>query len=616
MDSFSRLLIYLNQFTIIPLSQYMNMRVADFIIEYIHAHGTDTIFTLAGGGAMFLNDATIKHGKIRYICNHHEQASALAAEAYAKMKSQIGAVMVTSGPGSTNAITGLMEAYQNSIPVLFISSQTKKSQMIRFSKIPSLRQFGVQEVDIIPIVSHLTKYAAIVENPEDVLYELEKAYYCALSGRPGPVWLDIPSDVASSPLSKHLKIFSPPKQKNNKNLDKQIKKIADILFTSKKPLIIAGGGIKLAQARQLFSDFVNKTHIPVVCPEMGIDLLPYNHPQYVGHGGTKGDRAANIVIQQSDLVISIGSRLAVPFIGHEYHTWAPNAYKIVIDIDPTEHKKKTIKINLLIKSDVRYALKKLDQVIGSYKAKDTWVTHCQRVKSSFALLHATESTNKTNEINMYEAVGEISKQSKPGDVFISDAGITAYVSAQSIKIKENQRMILPGATLTMGYNVPAIIGVWAADPSARILCITGDGSFQMNIHELAVISHHAIPAKIFITNNQGYLAIRTTQKLYFDKRLIGEGKNSGVSFPNTANIAQAYGFKYVEVKRRKDLREKIKSVLAYKGPIICDIHVPYWQDHITISSKRAENGKMTSLPIDDMYPFLSSEEKTLLKYEE
>jgi acetolactate synthase-1/2/3 large subunit len=584
-------------------------RVADYIIDYIYEHGTDTIFTVAGGGAMFLNDAVALHKQIKCISNHHEQACTMAAEAYAKVKNQIGAAMVTSGPGSTNAITGLMEAYQNSIPMIVISSQTKKTQMVAYSGIPTLRQFGVQEVDIIPIIKPLTKYSAVVDDPAKVQYYLDKAYYFALSGRPGPVWLDIPSDIASAVLPDQKKQFIAPKQSNVERVDKLIQQIIQRLQTSKKPLIVAGGGIKLANATKLFRQFINRVGIPVVTTDMGIDILEYDHPFNIGHGGTKGGRAANIVIQHCDFLLVLGSRLAVPFIGHEYDTWAPNAYKVVIDVDPQEHKKKTITIDLFVECDVAYVLKQLKVQLKHFSANKSWVENCQYIKQIYALKYSTSSTDKTKKLNMYTAIAEISAQSAPYDTFITDAGITAYVSTQSIKIKENQRMIIPGATLTMGYNLPASIGVWAANSTSRILCITGDGSFQMNIQELATIAHHKIPVKIFITNNKGYLAIRSTQKNLFNSHFIGEGKESGISFPNYILIAKAYGIKYLGITNKNSLKRSIRKVFQWKGPVICDIHLPYWQDHITVSSKKLENGKMISLPIDDMYPFLSSEEK-------
>ncbi len=583
-------------------------RVADYIIDYIYKHGTDTIFTVAGGGAMFLNDAVVLHKKIKCISNHHEQASAMAAEAYAKTKNQIGAVMVTSGPGSTNAITGLMEAYQNSIPVIIISSQTKKSQMVAYSGVPSLRQFGVQEVDIIPVIQSLTKYAAIVDDPAKIQYYLDTAYYFALHGRPGPVWLDIPSDVASSPLPGQHVSFVPPKITAGQGIDKKLQQLTDRMRSAKKPLIIAGGGIKLADARTAFRRLINRTHIPVVTTDMGIDLLEYDHPSYVGHGGTKGDRAANIIIQNCDFILTLGSRLSVPFIGHEYDSWAPHAYKVVIDVDPEEHKKKTIHIDAVIQADVKAAMIRLSSQLKHFSVNKKWIDNCHYIKKNYALKLAVPRTNTRKQINMYDAISEISAQSAPGDIFITDAGITAYVSTQSVQIKKNQRMIIPGATLTMGYNLPAIIGVWSANKKARILCITGDGSFQMNIHELATIAHHNIPAKIFIMNNKGYLAIRTTQKSFFSGRLIGEGKGSGVSFPDNTLIAKAYGIKYFGVENRSTLAKIVGRVFAYRGPVLCDIHVPYWQDIITVSSKKLDSGKMVSLPVDDMYPFLSSEE--------
>ena len=584
------------------------MRIADYLVDYVYKNGTNTIFTIAGGGAMFLNDAVVLHKKIKYICNHHEQASAMAAEAYAKMGEKIGAVMVTSGPGSTNAITGLLEAYQNSIPVIFISSQAKRSQMIANSGLPTLRQFGIQEVDIIPIVKPLTKYAAIVEKPEDIQYHLEKAYFQMLSDRPGPVWLDIPPDVAAMTLPNKLKAFVQPKKTINHNLARQINEVKNLINQSTKPLIIAGGGIKLAKARKEFKQFIETTKIPVVVPDMGIDLLEYDHSCYVGHGGTKGDRAANIIIQQSDLIIVLGSRLAVPFIGHDYAKWGINAKKIVVDIDSDEHKKKTIKIDMFIKQDIKKFLNQLNPLTNKQITSKSWLTKCQLIKKQYGLKLATISTDETNNVNMYEAVDEITNQSKKGDVFISDAGITAYVTTQSLKIQKDQRLILPGATLTMGYNLPAVIGVWAADKKRRINCITGDGSFQMNIHELQTIKHHKIPVKIFITNNQGYLAIRTTQKSFFDARFIGEGKTSGVSFPDNKKIANTYGLKYFYVKNKKQLKKTVAKALNYHGPVLCDLFLPYWQNHLTISSKKLNDGKIVSLPIDEMYPFLEEKE--------
>jgi len=594
------------------------MRVADYIIDFLYKNNATHIFTIAGGGAMFLNDATVSHKKIRYICHHHEQAAAMAAEAFTKTSGKLGAVMVTSGPGSTNAITGLLEAWQNSIPCIFISSQAKTSQMAYFSNVPKLRQFGIQELNIIPIVQSLCKYSAIIEKPEDIRYQMEKAYDIAISKRPGPVWLDIPPDIASKTINPSQLSGHEKKQiiiKSNKEIDSQINQLIKLLQLSKKPVIIAGGGIRLAGAVNEFIKFTNMLKIPVVVPEMGLDLLEFDNPYYVGHGGTKGQRSANIVLQNSDLIIAIGSRLAVPFIGHEYDKFAPNAKKIVVDIDKMEHLKKTIKIDLFIESNAKQFINKFSDRIISQQVKlnyNHWLSNCQKIKEKYAI-YLPKIQSKLDFINMYHLVSEISNQSKEGDIYTFDAGTTAYICSQTIKIKKDQRAIIPGATLTMGYNLPAVIGIWAAKPKSRIICITGDGSFQMNIHELQTIVHHKIPAKIFVINNQGYLAIRTTQRNFFQSRFIGEGKNSGVSFPNTEKIAKAYGIKYFQIKNNGQLKTKVKAVLDYKNTCICEVLCPKWQDILTVSSKKMPDGKMISLPIDDMFPFLPEKEMAEIK---
>jgi len=591
------------------------MRVADYIIDFIYKRGTDTIFTLAGGGAMFLNDAVACHKKMKYVCNHHEQASAMAAEAYAKTNNGIGAVMVTSGPGSTNAITGLLEAWQNSIPVIFISSQAKKSQMTHFSNLP-LRQFGVQELDIIPIIKPLTKYSAYVDKSEDVRWQLEKAYEEMLTGRPGPVWLDIPPDVASQIIDP-LKLTGIKINKITTDIptatDQEINLVIELLNKSKKPVIVAGGGIKLAKAVEEFRELASFLKAPVVVPEMGTDILEFDHPEYMGQGGTKGDRTGNIVMQNSDLILSIGSRLAVSFTGFEFHKYSPQAKKIIVDVDKKEHQKKTIKIDHLIISDAKYFINELIKNKNKLLSKDSWLKKCQVIKNKYSP-YLPEIKDKNDQVNMYHAVNEISKYSHPGDFFITDAGVTAYVVVQTLKFKKNQRMILPGATLTMGYNLPAIIGIWSARKNASIVCITGDGSLQMNIHELAIIGFHKIPAKIFVINNHGYLAIRTTQKNFFQGRLIGEGAKSGVALPDTQEIAKAYKIKYVGIKNYHELT-KVKQVLDSKEAVICEIFCPEWQDILTVSSKKLASGKMVSLPIDDMSPFLPEKEMNKIRNE-
>ena len=573
------------------------MRVADYVIDFLYKKGASYIFTLAGGGAMFLNDAVAQHKKIKYICCHHEQACAMAAEAYAKTNNKLGAVMVTSGPGSTNTITGLMEAYQNSIPVFFISSQAKRSQMSS-----SLRQFGVQEVDIISIVNRLTKYAAVVERPENIRFYLETAYFEAKTGRPGPVWLDIPLNVAAFEINPN-NLRSSNLREEYPIIDENIEKAVKMLKSVKKPVIVAGGGIRLSNAVGELRQLVETFKIQVVTPHMGVDLFEFDHPYYVGTGGVKGQRAANIVLQNADLILSIGSRLAVAFTGHEYSKFAPKAKKIVVDIDRFEHLKKTIKIDLFIEQDAKVFIKEL--LKHKIEFTNKWMANCQELKYKY---YSRYPKAGEDEINIYDLIGKISKLSRQRDIYITDAGTTTYVLTQAVRLKKDQRIIVPGATLAMGYNLPAIVGTYMADPQ-RIICITGDGSFQTNIHELQTIIHHKIPAKIFVTNNGGYQAIRNTQRGNFNDRFIGESATSGISFPSLEKITRAYGIKYFKIKDNSQLEEFVEKTLNYKGTVICEVICPFWQDVVTVSSKRLPDGRMVSLPIDDMAPFLSDEEK-------
>jgi len=538
---------------------------------------------------------------MKAVCCHHEGACSYAAEAYAKIKGIPGAVMLTSGPGSTNGISGLLEAYQNSIPVIFISSQSKLKQMTKFSK-AKVRQFGVQEMDIISVVRPLCKYASYVVHPEDIRYQMEKAYYEMLNGRPGPVWLDIPQDIASANVPKQLYPYSGNKYELNKYFFKEDEKdFMDMLKASSQPLIIAGGGIRLAKGVDIFKKFVNKFKIPVVSTVMGIDALEYDNPYYVGHGGTKGQRCANKVVRRADLIISIGSRLAVPFIGHDYEGWSPKSKKIVIDVDLQEHCKETLKIDKFINTDLKYFLEQI--IHNEPKPFNSWIWECQAFKKKYP----TSYDYGKKEVSMYKLVDEIGKIAPDNTIFITDAGSTFFATAQALKIRGEQRAVIAGGTSAMGYNLPAVIGSWFGDKKP-IICITGDGSFQMHLSELQTIVHHKIPAKIFITNNEGYLAIRTTQKNFFEKRLIGEGIKSGISFPSTKKIADAYGIQYFKIKNNKQLKLFLPIIMKTKETVIVEVMCPKWEQIVTVSNKKLPNGKMVSLPIDEMAPF--HEDKT------
>lgn len=580
------------------------MRVADYIVDFLYKRGIGHIFLLTGGGAMHLNDALAKHGQMKYVCHHHEQAAAMAAEAYARARASLGVAMVTTGPGATNAITGALGAWLDSAPCLILSGQSKRKETIANAKIPDFRQFGVQEVDIIPMIKNITKYAAMVNEPEKIRYHLEKAFYLATQGRPGPVWLDIPTDVQGALINpKKLIGFKPPKNQI-KISSSQVLEVINLLKEAKKPLIVAGSGIRIAGAIEDFLALVKTLKIPVVVSALGLDVIEYNHPFFLGKMGTKGTRAANIALQNADLILAIGSRLSVSSIGFEYEKFAPQAKKIVVDIDETDHQKKTIKIDLFIKADAKDFIQELSRRTKDLKFNfnKEWPEKCRQLKDQYPVC-LPEYAKVKSPINMYLAVDRIFEQLNKDDIVITDAGNTFYVATQGAKIKKGQRFIISGGIATMGYNLPASIGAGFASPKKRIICITGDGSFQMNIHELATIAYHRLPIKIFVLNNQGYLAIRTTQNNFF-QRLIGIDEETGIGFPDLKKIAYAYGIKFYKINQTRRLEKTISKVLSFKGPTLCEIVCPNDQKILAVASRRLEDGRMESTTIDDMFPFL------------
>ncbi len=597
------------------------VRVADYIFSFISNLGVSCVFTVSGGGAMFLDDALAANKKLKYVCNHHEQASVMAAEAYARVTENFGVALVTSGPGSTNTLTGVVGAWQDSTPCMVVSGQSKRAQTVYNSEIEGLRQFGFLEVNIVPIIKSVTKYSVMVNNPEKIRYHLEKAVYLAKSGRPGPVWLDVPLDVQGALVDeKKLLGFKPTRadiNKETKMSEQDITSVLKLLKLSRKPVIIAGNGIRLSDAVTDFLRLVEYLRVPVVSAIMGSDIIEDDNPFFIGKAGMRGERAANITIQNSDLVLSIGSRLSVPIIGYEYENFAPQAKKIIIDIDRGEHEKKTIKVDLLVVSDAKTFIGGLMGKVKnvSFNFKKDWVKKCKELRLRYPVYLPQYSKSK-GPVNMYSAVDQISNNINTNEIIVTDAGYSYYIVRQGIKIKKGQRLILPGATGAMGFNLPASIGACLGSGYGRVVCITGDGSLQTNIHELQVISYHGLPIKIFVLNNKGYLSIRNTQAIYFKGRLFGESERTGLSLPDTSKIANAYGIKFYSVKNNDELKKIIPRVLEYNGPVICEINCPEYQQIIpTVTSRQQPDGTLVSASIDDMYPFLPKEEMAKIRHE-
>ena len=555
------------------------MRVVDYVIDEVYKVGARHAFTITGGGAMFLNDAVAAHPWITPVCNHHEQASAMAGVAYSKYTGQPSLVCPTTGCGGTNAITGLLDAWQDSVPVIFVSGNVNLHQISP----PGVRNLGVQEARIIEIVQSITKYAKLIESVDEVEEVVQEALKAATTGRPGPVWIDIPMDIQG----KEMEVFS---------LEEEIKK-------AERPLILAGGGITCAGiCRDEFRDFVSKTRIPIVTTFNAVDLIESDDPYFVGRVGVKGTRAGNFAMQNCDLLLVLGSRLPVPATGYNYKTFAREAKVIVVDIDKDEHSKNTVQIDKFIHSDLKdfFYTKRISTNVPE------WQKQCIKWRDEWPIIPAKKSDD--SGIDLYDFTGKLNKYKPDSSVVISDAGSAYYVCSQATGIKGNNRYITSSAQAEMGFTVPACIGAAFAG-SPCVIGVTGDGSVQMNIQELQTIRHHNLPVKLFVWNNSGYLSIRTTQKKFFEGREIGTDEDSGVSFPSLAKIAHAYDIDYVKISDYDSLTPALATIFGDNEPMIIEVMCQKWQEVVpTLQGRKNPDGTISAPPLEDMYPFLSREE--------
>tara|TARA_S200000501_G_scaffold290196_1_gene275156 strand:+ start:6198 stop:7898 length:1701 start_codon:yes stop_codon:yes gene_type:complete len=555
------------------------MRVVDYVIDEIYKAGAKHAFIITGGGAMFINDAVAAHPSIVPICNHHEQASAMGGVAYSKYTGKPSLVCPTTGCGGTNAITGLLDAWQDSVPVIFVSGNVNLHQIS-----PSgVRNLGVQEARIIEVVKSITKYAKLIESVDEVEEVVQTAIKESTTGRPGPVWIDIPMDIQG----KEMERFS----------------LFDELINAKRPLILAGGGINCAGvSRDEFRDFIKHVRIPVVTTFNAVDLIESDDEYFVGRVGVKGTRAGNFAMQNCDLLLVLGSRLPVPATGYNYETFARDAKVIVVDIDKEEHSKNTVKIDKFIHSNLKDFLNENRVRVDVPE----WQQKCLKWRDSWPIIPSKKSDE--TGIDLYDFTSKLN-QFKPDDsVVISDAGSAYYVCSQATGIKGNQRYITSSAQAEMGFTVPACIGAAFAG-SPCVIGVTGDGSLQMNIQELQTIKHHNLPIKLFVWNNGGYLSIRTTQKKFFQGREIGTDEDSGVSFPDLSKIAHAYDLEYVKISDYNLLTNSLTTIFSLDMPIIIEVMCKRWQEVVpTLQGRKNSDGTISAPPLEDMYPFLSRKE--------
>lgn len=593
----------------------MKIRVADYIADFLVKNGIDTVFTVTGGGAMHLNDGFGHKEGLTCIYNHHEQASAIAAESYARINNKMAAVCVTTGPGGTNAITGVVGAWLDSIPMIIISGQVRYDTTARSTGL-NIRALGDQEFDITKAVNCMTKYSEMVIDPLKIKYCLKKAIYLAKEGRPGPCWLDIPLNVQGANIDTDdlIEFDSNDLSVNKKdNIDsKMINEIIEKLKEAKRPVINAGSAIRTSGGFKVFKRLIEKLNIPVVTCWNSIDLIETDHPLYVGRAGIMGDRAGNFAVQNSDLVISLGSRLSIRQVGYNYKTWAKNAYTIVVDIDREELKKPTLHVDMPICADVKVVMEKLENDLDkdTFKfSRNEWINKCREWKKKYPVVSDKNYVDK-NKVNVYAFINELSNLLPEEYVTVVGNGSACVVGSQAYIIKNKQRFIINSAIASMGYDLPAAIGACIANGKKELICITGDGSIQMNIQELQTILTNKLPIKIFIINNEGYHSIRQTQKNYFKDNLVGVGVDShDLEFPNFKKLAYAYGYKYFSCTRNKKLNKCINDVINFSGPLICEVYVDKEQNfEPKASSKRLDDGTMVSAPLEDLAPFLSREE--------
>ena len=567
---------------------------------------------VTGGGAMHLNHSLGTNKNLECIFNHHEQACAMAAEAYARMCNRPALVNVTSGPGGTNAITGVYGAYVDSLPVIVISGQVKFETTVRSTNLP-LRQYGDQELDIEELIRPVTKYSAMVTDPASIRYHLEKAFYLATSGRPGPVWLDIPLDVQAAKIDpENLQGFYPSSldeswKKTDLNLARD--RILEKLKNSQRPVIFAGSGVRLSGRHQEFLKFIEKIGVPVVTGWNAHDVLPDAHSLYCGRPGTVGDRPGNFTVQNSDLLLILGSRLNIRQVSYNWASFAREAFKIWIDIDEYELTKPNLRADLPILADLGELMPVLAdaEYSGPTQQQLDWLDWCRERQARYPVV--LDEYWQSPSISPYCFIDALFENLDANQVVVAGNGSACVVSFQAAKLKEGQRLWTNSGCASMGYDLPAAIGACKANDNRKTVCLAGDGSIMMNLQELQTIAGYNLPIKIFIINNNGYVSIFQTHRNFFAGVEVGAGPKSGVSFPQFSKLIPGFGMKYIQCSQYSEMNNAIRETMAGDGPAVCEIIVDEHQSFAPkLSSKQHPDGRITSPALEDLSPFLSKEE--------
>ena len=591
------------------------MRVADYIAQTLVRYGIRNVFMVTGGGAMHLNDAFGRSEGLRYICCHHEQACAMAAEGYARVTGDIGVLNVTTGPGGINALNGVFGAWTDSIPMLVISGQVKReTALYKHNLIGKLRQLGDQEADIVSMVKGITKYAVTLDDPSSVRYHLERALHLATTGRPGPSWIDVPVDVQGALINvEELKGYDPGEDampSERADLPALCHTVLDKIAHAHRPVILAGTGVRAAGAVEVFRRVIDKLGVPVTTAWTH-DLLASDHALFCGRPGTIGDRGGNFVVQNSDLVLVLGSRLNIRQVSYNWKDFARNAFKIQVDVDAAELQKPTVIPDLRIQCDLRFFLEECERQLDIHPVdtvkRESWLAWCRERCRRYPAYLPQKHLSRQGAINPYHFMHVLFQELADDDIVVCANATATIVAFQVAQLKVNQRLFSNSGAASMGYDLPAAIGAAVARGGKRVICLAGDGSLQMNIQELQTLAHHRWPIKLFVMNNNGYLSIRQTQSAFFGLG-VGADPTSGVSFPDFVKVAAAYGLQAKRIDQ-PDFSRDLRNLLASCTPEVCEVMLdPAQGFEPKLSSRKLPNGQMVSSPLEDMFPFLEREE--------
>lgn len=583
------------------------MRVSDYIANRLHQEGIRKVYGLVGGSTAGLNDGFISHHDIEFVAFHHEQGAGHAAVGEARTSRNLSACNVTAGCGVTNAMTSLLNAYQESVPVIFLSGNTalaNQARTINREKGISLRKYGVQDFDAIRAVSGISKYAVMIEKAEDVPYELEKAIHIAKSGRPGPVWFDVPGNIQTAKIPEEYQKFVPEVENHQDVRTEILNVLEDVIYRSQRPVIVAGNGITISNCRNELRSLIDRYKIPFVTNFLTRDNIEYDHPQNIGMIGIKGNRAANFAVQNADCLIILGCSMNVTHIGYDAKTFSPYSKKVMVDVDASELKKDIFKVDYPINADVKEFFEVSLEQVKDWNIS-SWADKCLHWKNKWPIYDPAVHRSDDGGLNLYEIVESINRNMQERDCFVVDAGQPCYILSTNGKFKKDCRYMAQSAQGDMGYAVPASVGVHYADSSLNIILVIGEGSFYTNMQELAVIRKHNIPVKIFVINNDGYMSIKQTQNKFFGGRQWGVSNSTGVYFADIKKVADAFNIEYRKISNNEELDGQMEELLHYPYPVIVEFISQVTLDVLPAQAIKPD-GKQGAL--HDMDPFLSQEE--------